>query len=228
MTKLLKLLHGHKKIMVTVWLLFLIGNSYYNLWSVRAIKEARLEEKFVEITNVVDTIAAAVNASEERYWELHEQNIIDSTSHIDNLYQVYAAAYKYNGKDLRLITPRIYETSPIDPFDYEQSDVVFSGAENGRFMIGYAPEFQSFREMHFYYRWMPAYSAPNEKYIIIAGVSEYSLQTSIPALHSIGQWVSTLIVAVLFLVFVFLDATLGYWWVSREKDCYREGFAEQG
>ena len=222
MANLLRVSHDHKKLIIVIALIFLICNSYYNLWSVRAIKKTQLEEKYIEIKNIIDTVAAAVNADAETPWQYHERNIISHTENIDCLPQVFAAAYRYDGQDYEIITNRTFETSVLNPFDYEESGVVFGEAESGRFEIGYTPTYQNYRVMQIYYRWMPSYTGPNEKYLMMGGVTEYSIQTSIPLLHSIGQWISTVIVTLLFLTFMFLDTTLGHWWIERGKDHYRE------
>jgi len=224
---MLKFFHSHKNAVIFVSLAFILGNIYYNLWSVRAIKDARLEEKYIEVKNGVDRIAKAVNASDQVYWELHEEHIITSVTDIDSLDQVYAAAYKFDGENLHLITTRIYDerdyenTEVLTPINYEEAGVIFNGQQSGRFEIGYTPSYQKWRKMLIYYRWMPSYSAPDEKYIVLAGVTEYSIQTQIPALHTFGMCVSTALVALLFFIFILLDTKLGYWWIERGKDCYR-------
>ena len=211
-----------KKRALLLTVLVLIGLSYYNLYSVRVIKSAQLEEKYVEIKNIIDTVAAAINADPGTDWTYHERNVIAHTESIDRLDQVYAAAYKYDGVTPVLITAREYETSPLDPFDFPESDVMFTGEESGRFLIRYKPAYQSARDMHLYYRWMPSYSAPYEKYLVIGGVTEYSIQTQIPTIFTIGQWIGTVIITLLFFVFVFIDLTLGHIWAQRGKNPYRE------
>ena len=212
----------NKKRVLFLTVLVLIALSYYNLYSVRVIKSTQLEEKFVEIKNIIDTVAAAINADADTHWTYHERNVIAHTESIDRLEQVYAAAYKYDGESLVLMTVREYETSPLDPFDFPESDVMFSGAESGRFLIRYKPDFQTERDMHLYYRWMPSYSAPYEKYLVIGGVTEYSIQTQIPTIFTIGQWVGTVIITALFFIFVFVDLALGHIWSQRGRNPYRE------
>ncbi|MCL2060875.1 MAG: hypothetical protein FWH01_17760 [Oscillospiraceae bacterium] len=209
-----------KKYIFLLALLFFLANAYWNLHAVKAIKAAQVEEKYIEVVDIVDTIAAAVNADAGRPWLEHERNIADSAEHVDSLHQVYAAAFR--GAGLEPITERHYETSPLEPFEFEEARAaVSSGEERGRFEIGYAPEGQGYRVMHLYYRWMPSYSPPGERYLLVAGVTEHSIRTRIPALYTAGQWASTAIMSFLFVMLVYLNATLGHFWLARGKDHWR-------
>jgi len=180
-----------------------------------------LKEKYEEIINAVDMLEAAVDANPKREWQEHERNIRDSVEFMDKLYQVYAAAYKPVGDNIVLITERFYETSPLEPFDSKDFRDAIILQEKGTLTIGYAPENQTYREMLLYFRWMPVYTSPNERYLVVAGVSQYSVTVSISLWVSIGQWVSMAITFLLNAWLIILLIRLGYIYEQRGENKWR-------
>ena len=177
----------NRKYLLLLPILFLVAGALFFRFANREIQNALLQEKYVEIVHSVDMLAAAVEANPGRLWQDHERNITDSVEYLDQLYQVYAAAYRPVDGGFTLITERFYETSPFEPFDFCEFTDAINGQDSGGIVIGYAPEGQAYRELYIYFRWMPLYSQPDERYLVIGGVSVHSVTVSVPQWVSAGQ-----------------------------------------
>ena len=177
----MKILSGKlSKFLVLMPVIFLILNACYFMYASKEIQNALLREKYDEAVGLVEMLSSAVEANTERIWLDHEQNIRDSVEFMDRLYQVYAGAYKLVDDEPVLITERFYETSIFEPFDFiEFTDAVMT-QDSGSLIIGYTPKEHIYRELHLYFKYMPLYSPPNERYLVIAGVSKYSVTSAIP------------------------------------------------
>jgi len=141
---------------------------------VRSSQQSMLMEKYVDVVAKVDMLAAAVDANPERHWEDHEHNIRDSVEFLDRLHQIYAAVYKPINGVLELISERTFETSIYEPFSYAEFIEAIE-QDSGGLVIGYSPIEQARRDLHIYFRWMPLYAEPGERFLVVAGVSKYSI-----------------------------------------------------
>ena len=186
-----------RKYLILIPVVFLLLNALFFQYAVKKINSAVLQEKYVEITDAVDMLAAAVEANPDRVWYEHERNICGSVEYLDSLYQIYCAAYKPVDGDLTLITERYYETSMFEPLDYPEFIEAIHTRESGGLVIGYTPDNQPHMDLHVYFRWTPLYSAASERYLIIAAVSQHSVVTEIPVWVSAGQWASMAVTFVL-------------------------------
>ena len=61
-----------------------------------------------------------------------------------------------------------------------------SNQERGNLIIGYTPDEQSYRDVYIYFRWMPLYSPEGEQYLVVMGVTEYSIVAKTHAWISYG------------------------------------------
>jgi len=200
---------GRHKYLLLLPILFLVLNSLYYRYVIEEIKVALLNEKYIEIVNAVNMLEAAIEANPERQWLDHEANLRDSVEFLDKLYQIYAGAYKYVGNQLELVTERFYETSPLEPLDYIEFIETVTTHESGSLVIGYAPEQQPYMEFNLYFKWMPLYSPINERFLVVAGVTSYSIVSNISVWVSVGQWVSTAITFTLNVWLILLLTRIG-------------------
>jgi hypothetical protein len=211
------------KFLILTPVLFLILNAIYFMYASKEIRQTLLDEKYVEIVNAVDMLSAAVEANSERLWFDHEQNIKDSIEYYDILPQIFAAAYKVIDGELVIFTDRVYETSPLEPLERDEFiQAVFSN-EQGSIVIGDKPKNQEYREVYLYYRWMPIYSAPDERYLIVMGVSYYSVSSTVPMWVSVGQWASMGVTFAINIWLILLLVRLGHIYESRQGDKWRKG-----
>jgi len=203
-------------------LAFLILNAVYFRYATVEIQKVLLNEKYIGIENEVDMLAAAVNANPERYWVDHEDNIRDSVEFLDKLHQIYAGLYKFSEGQLTLISERFFETTPIEPLDFIEFRELVSTQEHGKYIVGYTPETQTYRELYLYFRWMPGYSPEHERYLVIAGVSKYSIATNVALWVAAGQWASMAITFVLNVWLVLLITRLGSIYDKRTGEKWRK------
>ena len=220
----MRFLSDHKKrYLLLIPLALLLFNALFFQFSNKKIQEAILDEKLVAIIEKTDMLAASVEANPERPWYEHEQNIRDAVEYMDRLYQVYGGAYKSIGGELVQFTDRYYETTIFEPLEYPEFIAAINADDSGKIVIGYTPENQTYRELHLYFRWMPLYSASNERYLVVGGVSQYSIVTQIPVWVSTGQWISMAITFVMQIWIVVMLAQLGHIWEQRKGDKWRDG-----
>lgn len=184
--------------------LILIINALFFKFATEEINGTLLREKYVEIVNAVDMLGAAVEADPDRSWIDHVDSIRCSVEFLDSLHQVYAALYMRADDRIALLSAREYETSPLDPMEYVSFREAVLSCDSGSVVIGYAPESQTYRNMHIYFKWMPSYSSGDERFLVVAGVSSYSVSTSIALWVSAGQWASMGITFALNLWLVFM------------------------
>ena len=176
----------------------IVGTNYpvafYESELRREIQDALLREKYVESMHSVDMLATAVEANKERTWLEHELNIRESVGFLDTIYEVYAGAYKPdNNGGLELISQRTVHSSAFDPMVYDEFTKAIYETESGTMAAWFGVGTQYERLYYLYYKWMPLYSPPDQRYLVVAGVSVYSVESAIPIWVSAGQWVSTII-----------------------------------
>ena len=202
MRKLLEILNDpKKKLIYFLAFVFILFNVWYNLYEVRAINQAMLDEKYTDIKKGIDMICEA--ASEE-------SGLIAAVEFLDAVPFVFAAVYT---QTLEVISER-YFVSDFDPLIYPELIQAIEKNDSGALTVHYAPDDMEPHDLRLCFR-------RTGEFIIIAGVSKYSVSTAVPVLFSAGQWLSTAIVSALFVIFVFMDAMLGYVWVQRGEKKWR-------
>jgi len=211
------------KYLVLAPVIFLILNAMYFMYASNEIQNTLLNEKYIEAVNAVDMLYAAVEADPEHDWVGHELQIRDSIEYFDTLYQIFAAAYKLVDGKLVLITNRVYETSPLEPLSRDEFLKAVFANEQGSLVIGDKPDNQEHREVHIYYRWMPSYAPTEDKYLIVTGVSNYSVVSVIPFWVSAGQWASMGITFAINIWLILLLVRLGNIYEKRNGDKWRKG-----
>jgi hypothetical protein len=176
-----------RKFVILLPLVFLLLNAVFFQYAMRKVQDTILDEKYIEVTRQVEMLATAVDANDSRLWEDHEQNIRASVNYLSHLPMTFAAVYKPVNGELVLITEKS-STTNFDPIIYDVFIDAISTQESGSIYIEFVPVDGPNRLIHLYFRHMPNYSSPDEKYLVVAGISRYSLVTSIPAWVSVGQW----------------------------------------
>ena len=196
-------------------MIFLVLNAAYFSIADRKIKSVMLNEKYLEIVSMIDMLAAAVEANKTLSGPEHEAGVVKAMEHVDQLYQVYAAVYRFNNGKLELITHRNFETSIFEPMDFTEFAEMIDEQGAGKLVIGYTPEHQAHRELHLYFRWTPLYLSHEERFLLIAGVSEHSILTPIPLWIAVGQWASMFITFALTTWVIILAVRLGHVYKQR-------------
>lgn len=196
---------GNKKwlllVPIAIMVLLIISMSF----TTNIVEGVLLREKIVEIQDLVNTVASAVDATTAQGpEEFMPHTLVAAVEHVDSLTLVYAGVFKRDGEGLIQITkhdqltnfdPRNYQTfwDEIDNEDYKPGQFTMRIST----MNYEETESMEDRDMTFVYRWTPASFEIEDRYLIIAGVSKQSVQTPIPALIHIDTWFaifSTLII----------------------------------
>ena len=183
-----------RRYLLLIPVFFLIFNAYYFKSAAKAINNALLSEKYDEVVHFVDMLTVVIDANVSTGGRRYEIFIKDSTEYIDQIPQIYAGAYKLIDGELLLISERYNDEETIfDPFMYpEFSDEVLIH-DSGGAVVYFEPENEPSMEIHLYYKWMPTIPDAPDLYLVIAGVSKYSVTAKIALWVSVGQWVSTII-----------------------------------
>ena len=186
-----------RKYTILIPVIFLLFNTFFFIYASREVNAVLLDEKYLEVVHATEMLAAAIEANPDRAWYEHERNIVESVEFLDNLYQVYAGAYKLTNDELELLTYRAFETSVFEPLDFSEFIKAINEHDSGKLVIGYTPENQTYRELHLYFRWMPLYSGAGERFLVVTGVSQYSVVNTVPLHILAGVFVSILLTFVI-------------------------------
>lgn len=197
-----------KKYLALLPIVFLLLNAVYFQQASVNIEETLLQHKYIEAVDHIDMLAAAVEADTSRYWEDHEKHIRDSIGFIDSLHLTFAAAYKPVDDEWKLISARDYAAN-FDPFMYEEFTAEIAKHDTGSINLGFQPDNGPRHIMRLYFKKTPMYAPPGHRYLLVAAVSRYSVDTRIPAWVSAGQWASTLVTFVLNVWLILMIARIG-------------------
>ena len=152
------------KYLLLIPVIILVLGAFYNREIMRDFNAALLSEKYISIQHSIDMLGVG-------------DNIVRAVEYLDRLPQVYAEVYK----NYELISKRTYETSIFTPFAYPEFLTAIETQESGYLVIDYIPDDQTQRGLHIYFRWIG-------EYLVVAGVSQYSIVTDIPVMVSVGLW----------------------------------------
>ena len=182
---------GKKKWLLLLPFLFMIVLYVSIQIGENTMENLLLREKYVAIHNMVDAISASVDVESDVPVEGLLAHSLASVACIDELPYVYAAAFtEFNG-DLVLLSERDNATN-FDPLDYDAFMDATSNNPAGELTIGFTPDGLPYRELLMYYKWMPT----ELPYLIVIGVSTYSVTTKVPVVMNMSLWL------MLFITFV--------------------------
>jgi hypothetical protein len=185
MTALFK---GTAKYMLLLPVTVLILSTFYYMYASEHVADVIRDEKCVEVIKKVNIIKSAVEADDGRNWEEYEPNVVACAQFIDSMNDVFSCAYRSANGGWELIYDCL--SSPeIRPLMMEIL-VTAEGRESGSFTINCPPEVSPSRDLRIYFSQMPLNAPPEERYLVIAGVSKISFVPAIPAWVNAGQWVS--------------------------------------
>jgi len=213
----------HRKYLILLPIIFLLLNAVFFSHAIKEIDKTLFEGKYVDTINFVDMLAAGVEATSDREWQDHGENIRDAVEFMDKQHQVYAGAYKMIDGQLVTITNRYSETSIFEPTDYAEFTDAITTQDFGRLVIGYTPEDQDYRELHLYFRWMPLHRPMEKQYLVVAGVSHLSVAIEIAQWVSMGQFVSMAVTFILNVWLIVLLTRLGHVYGQRKGDKWHDG-----
>ena len=156
-------------------LMMLIFDLVFFWYAISYARNVILEEKNHEITHGINMIDATVKTNKDLDHQTLENLIISNIEFIDNIPEVYGAAYRFD-TERTLITNRHFEFSDINPFEFEVFEKVIESGGSGRIPIEYTPEGQRSRVLHIYFRWT---TIGDVNYLLLGGLSQYSIQNEL-------------------------------------------------
>lgn len=196
-------------------LIFEIGN--YRL-SAQKITNGAIAEKHTGIVERIEMLSDTISAiSDNDRREAVRKGVIS----MDNRWEVYAAAYVSDSAGLTLITPRNSEhseRSTFDPVKYPDLYAALVANQSGDYIQGYTPDGRDFRNLHIHYQWVPKGGPREDQYLVIAGISKYSINNGAAYWDTTGHLIG---ISVTFLVCLFGCVRLiglGHVWDSRRGE----------
>ena len=175
---------GRKKLLLFIPLAAAILIYISIQFSGNVTQDLLLREKFVAIHNMVDAIEASVNVESSADVETLLVHSLSSVAYIDAQPYVYAAAFTLLDGELVLLSERDNATD-FNPLDYDAFIQATQDNAVGELTIGFTPSGMEYRDLLMYYKWMPT----ELPYLIVIGVSRYSVTTQIPAVLSMNLWI---------------------------------------
>ena len=207
--------------LTTCVLLIMVGFSIFFHDALKERKAAVLQENVAGRRLLLDLVA---DSAEERVrlglgWE--EALLIHDVSTIDQAKGTYAELFDFR---LNSLSPR----SPSfvgNPFRIENHPGAVSQImmqDRGDTIVPFAKDANSKpHDLHLYWRWIPSSDGLDRKYVIIIGVSEYSLESGTDDKVSSGVVALLVFGWVLAIAYSVLGNIMGHWWFVRKGDKYR-------
>jgi len=188
-------------------------------------ERVKLNEKIYDIDRAVNIIADGIKYDAvhmpHEVWEQNREyldaKIALGVSEIDKGYAILARLYK--GKELEKISTATHTfDEPFDPLAYPDfvAEVMskFNVAGSYAYTVTWYGAGDGGHDLHMRYRWVPVIDHVDDPYLIVFGVSKYSIQTSIQAWLTVG-----IIIFGVYIVVVTL-ALIGYilYIIDRRKE----------
>jgi len=182
------------------WLMFtplLVITLIFAYMSINEYTTRRLllEEKYVQIVDSIDIMSASMAATRSRAATVDPGKtfIAAAVERMDELPYVYAALYQYVDGELVCVSKRtadIVDHLSFNAMDFEEFRDAISReeVESGDVMLPVDKSSRGSSEMHLYYSWMPMAYPPELRYLVVGGVTEYSVVTPIPALMNAAPY----------------------------------------
>ena len=136
------------------------------------------------INDVCEIIEHEVSMNDD--WETNDyaQTLGQIVSDIDAEYMKYASLYDSNFNRLSVSSPS-YKDRPFNPFEYDEFRYAIQGESSGTVKLWFEDREKGVkgRTMYVYFRWTPDVPDP---YLVIVGISKYSLVTKTSPLMLVG------------------------------------------
>jgi len=173
-------------------ILILVYINYINV----TVHELLLKEKYIELIDIVDTIAETMNATRTRGpVEFGEHYLIAAVEHLDRLPYIYAMLFKYDTSNFIEMSARHVD---------EESHLLFNAMyftdfkrmvlenDSGEMMLQVKESSYGPHEIFIYFRWTPMTFDRNDRWVIVGGASKFSVITEVPFLLSGGPYIAIL------------------------------------
>ncbi|MCL2751667.1 MAG: hypothetical protein FWE62_02810 [Firmicutes bacterium] len=215
----------------------LIGFCVFFSYAFRAHEDALVKEKAFEkqqdigmIAGIIDLLAEMDRARSAEH--LYEDVLIFTVKYIEeNFYSTFAQVYTDDLTPLLRQSPGIGGGSRHDPLDYPEfidavNDAKYSDSPFGELSYWYETPQAGGRNVHIVYRWMPTNPQGSSRYLIVIGISRFTIQEQIDTQVIYGAAALVLVTAVYIIActvkIVRLGAGGGEGIQARRKQGHRE------
>jgi len=199
---------GKKKWLLLIPFLLIIGLIYVTTWAENTIEQLMFQEKCVEAQDMINTFCAMAEKTTDQMPESFWSDTLRiGIERFDELPFVYGALFTIQGDGLKLLSYRTIESegyvTPFDASAFPSFLELVATQKSGHIILPVDHTQLGLHEMYVYFKHVPAPSKNNEQdYVLVSGVSKYSVITEIPKILVISEW-AMLIVLMLTIFFMF-------------------------
>ena len=207
-----------KKYLLLIPLIIAVSSLIFFSSAYDALHMERHEQKFQDIKKSIDLISMEIetlNQNNELIYKHSTNHIKNSIKFIDEEYMVYAVLYT---EDLTLVSEKVTKNeNPFDPWQYEEFKKAIKSSSSGELKLPYEDGIYENDEMSVYYKW--TYTENKERYLLIAGISLYSIENNYSAWITIGTvaLIGSLVVTQIWMIIMVLRLN------DKEKCLKKEG-----
>ena len=174
--KLIKWLRNASVLLPAI--VMVVINIVAGLWLTNAVTSALLREKMVEKRLDLDLICVQIDDYVERDkdWGIYDYGatLRKSMEYLDAQPMTYAGVFTEDLQDISIRTES-YAGSPFEPMLCEDFVAAVNSADSGDCVQSFTPHGEKPRDMHIYFRWVPADSSLTGRYLTIVAISKYSV-----------------------------------------------------
>ena len=189
---------GWRKYLVLLPLVYLIVGVYFYRDTTEKIDNALLLQKYDEVVHAVDMISTSIDAltAKDADWGLYDYDpyVNSATQYVDELFQVFGAAYRVRDGEFKLISLRSAEQEEFDPLKYQEFLDAADDDESGGMRLQFKPESLPEREMWLYFRCMPTPPGLANRYLAAAAVSMDSITVPMASTVAASQMINIAVV----------------------------------
>jgi len=200
---------GKKKWLLLVPFLLIGCLVWFIGFSQNTTRQLLLQEKYISIQDTINTLAATVDdttAKGPEEFGLH--TIKAAVENYDRLPFVYGALFIV-GEDGNFdpVSYRFAEDAHhlrFNAVDYPRFIELANTQDSGRITLRITDSDLGDHDMLVYFRWAPMSFEPQDRYLIVGGVSQYSVITGIPLVLNLGLWVGVFLILVVALLMFYV------------------------
>ena len=191
----MKILHisGRKKWLLLLPVILLICLIILIKISDNVIHQIMLQEKYVSVCDTVNTYGRAANVTNAKTIDAFELHTLrEAVESLDRLPYIYGALYRIDEYgELERISGRYAENPAHAAFDvhnYAAFVKMANEKQNGHITLRVTDSPLGEHDALIYYRWAPVTLPAQDRYLIVGGVTQFSVVTAIPAVINLSLW----------------------------------------
>ena len=206
------------KCLLPCTLLIMIGFCAFFYDAFQQWEESLIQENFAGRRTLVDMMADNLDERVRRGMVWEEDILVHAVSLIDEAKGTYAELFDSRLNSLSPRSPSFHG----NPFQIKNHPGVVSQImmqDRGDAIVPFAKDTASKpHALHLYWRWVPSDKTLENRYVVLLGVSKYSLDAEISNRLIYGTVILLVVTMLNNLGNALLMKLLGHFWLSRKKD----------